>query len=244
MSKEESQNQPSLKEQQYDQLLAQLRNPDYVRQLAESAGLKVAKSKEETEEQELQAPQPPEIDDQMTAAQVAKVYAKYTQELQQYNEKVLNLRLKKQSDNLRQETTKSKEQEEANKIRKFASSKEDFNKYLSDIDALYATGRYTIEEAYEKAKKIAGVVEKKPEESGKKPEEKKPADDGQTKRKRSSTKEDGIETEELEPAKISVKEVAKNRLTELLKEKKLQMPSGREDVTDLPEDKGKDEKVE
>ena len=187
----------------YEELMKQLNDPALLQAAAAKLGLKIsAPENKKVEKRELPSFEIPEDADMPTLIKsLNKGFAQVFSHI--------DGRLEEGVGAVKNEVVKSKEEETRAKVQKFAKEHKDFEELIPMIEPFFATGKYSIEEAYELGRKA----------SGKAPEGKETKKDTETPPRLSKTSDNA--DIELEKAKkpLSARDAAKINLDKLLKER-------------------------
>jgi len=150
----------------WEELMAQITDPNMAHAIAAKFGKKFAddvlppsKKIEAKKRPELVLPE--DGDQEKTN----KALIDYIKELTSY----MDGRIEERTTEVRGEMQAKESAKIAKEIQQFKATHNDFDKYVEDIDALWVTGRYTLEECYKKALKANGISEEG-EKKGTKPQ--------------------------------------------------------------------------
>jgi len=168
MDPEKKEEKKEEKKLTFDELMAQINDPSIAHAVAAKFGFKLEKPglppPEKKEKKELPKL---EIPEDASPADIAKLVNEHTLKVAAYYEEIAEAKTKA----VRAEFESKEQAEIARKIDTFKATHKNFNDVIDVMDALWVTGKYTLEEAYEKACKAKGVEPTGPEFEEKKSKE-------------------------------------------------------------------------
>lgn len=190
------------KELSFQELMEHLKDPALLQAAATKFGFKLAPAQEQKPKKEQK---PLELEAIPDDADMPTLIRALNKNLSQVFTHV-DTRLNDTVETARQEVVRSKEDQTKEQIRKFAKEHKDFEELIPMIEPFFATGKYSIEEAYELGRKASGKSGK--ETPGKN------TDDVPPRQAKSSENGDT----DLEKAKkpLSIREAAKKNLETIL----------------------------